>query len=101
MGMTRGATFVYCTRVLPNEWANYLSTPVQKLSDAYNTLYNPNTRHVYDVYGTVSDNDSEVTFREALRDVAKEFMEGKFDTIINLLDLFQCIGIDLDKNTVR
>ncbi|KAJ3194804.1 hypothetical protein HK101_001864 [Irineochytrium annulatum] len=61
---------------------------VQRLSSAYQTLSDAQTRQQYDMYGKLVDG-SEQTFADALSQVFSEFLAGHFDTLMRMVDYVQ------------
>ncbi|ORX92955.1 DnaJ-domain-containing protein [Basidiobolus meristosporus CBS 931.73] len=58
----------------------------QKISTAYETLSNTNSRKTYDNYGTkINSLDSEETLSSALLHIFNEFMEGDFEHLLSIV----------------
>ncbi|KAK9763697.1 hypothetical protein K7432_009394 [Basidiobolus ranarum] len=69
----------------------------QKISVAYETLSNRNSRKLYDRSGTSSDGfTGEETLSEALVQIFKEFMDGDFEHLLSIVELLNTQNPDLN-----
>ncbi|KAJ3333705.1 hypothetical protein HDU76_004851 [Blyttiomyces sp. JEL0837] len=66
----------------------------QRLSSAYQTLSEPQSRQAYDLYGRQVDGN-EQTFVDAISQVFSEFLAGQFDTLIRIVDYVQTLNPDV------
>ncbi|KAK9763102.1 hypothetical protein K7432_010533 [Basidiobolus ranarum] len=72
----------------------------QKISTAYETLSNTNSRRTYDHYGTkINSLNSEETLSSALLQIFNEFMEGDFEHLLSIVEFinFQNPDLNIDK----
>eukprot|EP00126_Sphaerothecum_destruens_P006650 Sdes_comp19467_c0_seq2m10908 len=75
----------------------------QKLSNAYETLKDPQTRFQYDMYGDCVDADAKITFERLVRQMFEQFQNRDFQSILNLLDKISSedANINIDKEQIK
>ncbi|ORX98740.1 DnaJ-domain-containing protein [Basidiobolus meristosporus CBS 931.73] len=81
---------------------NQATEAFQKISVAYETLSNKNSRKLYDCSGASADGFSgEETLSEALSQIFKEFMDGDFEHLLSIVELLNTqnpeLNIDKEK----
>jgi len=68
----------------------------QKIASAYETLYDPQRREEYDLYGKrYHSMNSEATLSNALAQIFTEFMQGEFENLLQIVEFINTQNPDI------